>query len=197
MSVFVKVCGMTDAAAVTAAVDAGADALGFVFHEPSPRNVSIEEARVLASLVPAGVLVVAVMLHPEPAACEAILRELVPDVLQTDAADFDRITLPARVSAWPVIRESGSLDVGSLPDVYVYEGAQSGRGQQVDWSRAATVARSGSMLLAGGLSAENVGEALRVVRPWGVDVSSAVESAPGRKDPDRIRKFIRAAKAAQ
>lgn len=196
MSVFVKVCGMTDSAAVTAAVDAGADALGFVFHAPSPRNVSLGEARALAALVPHGILTVAVMLHPDPVICHAILKGLKPDVLQTDAADFDDIALPDQVRAWPVIRESDNFDVRSMPPEYVYEGAQSGHGQQVDWSRAATVAREARMILAGGLSAENVGEAIRIVQPWGVDVSSAVESAPGEKDPDRIRKFIRAVKAA-
>jgi len=80
---------------------------------------------------------------------------------------------------------------------YLYEGARSGSGEAVDWSRAAELARSGNMILAGGLSVGNVAEAISIVRPFGVDVSSAVESAPGEKDSQLIREFISAAKAAE
>jgi len=196
VSVFVKICGMTDSRAITAAVEAGADAVGFVFHDASPRNLSLGEARGLAALVPPGTLRVAVMLHPDPVVCRAVLDGLRPDALQTDAGDFAHIDMPEGIAAWPVYRESEAVDVHALPQRYVYEGAQSGQGQQVDWQRAAAVARYGNMMLAGGLAADNVGDALRIVRPWAVDVSSAVESAPGEKDPAKVSEFVRAAKAA-
>ena len=79
---------------------------------------------------------------------------------------------------------------------YLYEGAKSGQGEAVDWSAAANLARNGNMILAGGLGPENVGEAIATAKPFGVDVSSGVESAPGEKDSQKIRAFIKAAKAA-
>ena len=94
------------------------------------------------------------------------------------------------------LNRTGEPDRAAMTGAYVYEGAKSGRGQAVDWDKAAEIARHGRMILAGGLTPDNVAEAVRRVRPWGVDVSSAVESAPGEKDPGKIRTFIRAAKAA-
>jgi phosphoribosylanthranilate isomerase len=196
VNAMVKICGLTDAASVTAAVNAGADAVGFVFYEKSPRNLDIASAVELMSAVPGGVTRVAVMLHPDAAFCEQVLAAVKPDVLQTDAADFDYIALPDGVAAWPVIRENKILDFGELPEQYLYEGAGSGKGETVDWTRASSIATHGRMILAGGLTASNVATAIRQVRPWGVDVSSAVESAPGQKDANKIQAFIAAAKAA-
>ena len=96
-----------------------------------------------------------------------------------------------------MLRESNVQADAGLPDVFVYEGADSGTGQTVDWSRAAEVAASGRMILAGGLTPGNVGAAIAAVRPWGVDVSSGVESAPGKKDENLIREFIGAVRAAE
>ena len=196
MTVLVKICGMTDEAAVHAAVEAGADALGFVFYAPSPRNLEVAMAARLASLVPDEVLTVAVMLHPEPALWDAVQQELAPDVLQTDIGDFAALDVGDEVQQWPVLREGSVPAVGDLPGLFVYEGRQSGRGETVDWDRAADVARRGRMILAGGLDAGNVAEAIRRVAPYGVDVSSAVESRPGVKDAARIRAFVDAARAA-
>ena len=117
-----------------------------------------------------------------------------PDVLQTDAEDFTNLEVPDYVERWPVYREGGLAP--DVTDVFLYEGAKSGRGETVDWSRAAEHAVNGRMLLAGGLTGDNVAEAIATVRPWGVDVSSAVESAPGLKDSEKIAVFINAAKAA-
>jgi phosphoribosylanthranilate isomerase len=103
--------------------------------------------------------------------------------------------VPDTVECWPVIRQGTAA---AVPDgAYLYEGASSGRGESVDWKLAAQVARRGRMLLAGGLGPENVAAAMAAVRPWGVDVSSGVESAPGVKDIDRIREFIGAVRAAE
>lgn len=189
----IKICGMRDARNVEAAIEAGADALGFVFAE-SPRRVTPEEARLATAQVPSDVLRVAVMLHPDAADWQAVREVFEPDVLQTDAADFDYLDVPDSIRRWPVVREGDATL--TVPAQFVYEGQKSGQGQTVDWDYAASLAARGRMILAGGLDAGNVAEAIRRVRPFGVDTSSAVESAPGQKDPAKIRAFIRAARAA-
>ena len=211
MSLFVKICGLKSAADVDTAVDAGADAVGFVFAD-SPRRVTPAEASAASRDLPAAVRRVAVMRHPTNTQWRAVLDGFRPDVLQTDAGDFETLDVPAEVERWPVLREgrddTGSLrgwpmlhegrdETGSLPGVFLYEGPTSGAGVTVDWALAASIARRGHMILAGGLSAANVGVAITTVRPHGVDVSSAVESEPGVKDPKLIREFIEAARAAE
>ncbi len=191
---FVKVCGLSDIRHVDAAVDAGADAVGFVFYPPSVRNVSAAEARAASSNVPQNIRRVAVMMHPEADECARVLEQFQPDVLQTDAADFDYLDIPDGVERWPVCREGG--EVVRVSATFLYEGLQSGQGETVDWKTAAGFAQQGNMILAGGLDATNVGDAIRRVQPFGVDVSSGVESAPGQKDARLITEFIKAAKAA-
>ena len=190
---FVKICGMTDEAAVEASVAAGADAVGFVFFHKSPRNLTPAAAATLASGLPDTVRKVAVMLHPDGTLWEEVQRALRPDILQTDLADFACLDVDPAIEKWPVVRE-GSLP-GELPDTFVYEGRMSGKGQSVDWEEAADIAKRGRMIRAGGLNALNVSDAIAQVRPWGVVVSSAVESAPGIKDAGRISEFVAAAKA--
>lgn len=194
MSVFIKICGIRDAATAAAAVDAGADAIGFVFAK-SVRQVSATEAREAASGIPVGIKRIAVMKHPHAEDWEDVLRGFEPDVLQTDIGDYASLDVPARIAKWPVIREGDT--VTEWPDVFVYEGRQSGAGETVDWDEAARVAQKGRMILAGGLDAGNVVEAIRTTRPWGVDVSSGVESRPGKKDAEKIREFISAVRAAE
>ena len=190
----VKICGLGSAEQVRAAVDAGADAVGFVFAE-SVRLVTPAQAAEFSADVPAGVRRVAVMLHPSNDEWQDVLQVLKPDVLQTDAEDFDGLDVPDSVERWPVYREGkhATVDAGT----FVYEGAKSGQGETVDWGRAADIARQGNMILAGGLSVANVAAAVATAKPFGVDVSSAVESAPGRKDPGLIEQFIQAARAAE
>jgi len=195
VSLFVKICGLKLAADVDTAVAAGADAVGFVFAE-SPRRVTPAEASEASRELPAAVRRVAVMRHPTNAEWRAVLDGFHPDVLQTDAGDFETLDVPGEIERWPVLRE-GRDDTGSLPDVFLYEGPKSGAGVTVDWTLAASIARRGRMILAGGLSAANVGAAITTVQPYGVDVSSAVESGPGIKDPKLIREFIEAARAAE
>ncbi|HNP62425.1 MAG TPA: phosphoribosylanthranilate isomerase [Woeseiaceae bacterium] len=189
-----KICGLTTADDVSAAVEAGADAVGFVFAD-SVRKVTPKTAAGISAMVPESVRRVAVMLHPSDAEWQTVLRVFRPDVLQTDAEDFDSLDVPAAVEQWPVYREGGQPP--STDGTYVYEGRKSGRGLTVDWSVAAKLALGGRMMLAGGLHADNVATAVLKVRPYGVDVSSAVESEPGRKDIGLIRKFINAVRAAE
>ena len=196
MSVFVKICGLRDAADVDAAVEAGANAVGFVFAD-SVRRVSPQQANVAVQALPDDVQSVAVMRHPSNDDCRAVLEAFAPDVVQTDAEDFEMLDIPDHVIRWPVIRETNPDVDSAFADVFVYEGANSGQGETVDWARAASIARGGRMILAGGLAADNVAAAIRLVRPWGVDVSSAVESAPGRKDSELIRRFVSAVRAAE
>ena len=196
MTTLVKICGMTDTAAVEAAVAAGADAIGFVFFSKSPRNVSAQQARQLAEHIPANIRRVAVMLHPEVALWQEVEAVFQPDVLQTDADDFSYLNVAAGIEKWPVIRE-GSVSADMVfPETFVYEGKKSGFGETVNWTIAAGIAHRGNMILAGGLDNENVGEAIRQVAPFGVDVSSAVESERGKKDAAKIAAFVTAARVA-
>lgn len=196
MSVFVKICGLRDAATVDAAVAAGAGAVGFVF-AASPREVSVEQAVAAAAGIPDNVSKVAVMRHPTPEAWAAVRDGFVPDVLQTDAEDFAGLDVPAGVAKWPVFREGGQVVPHDAKDTFVYEGPASGAGETVNWEQAAALAGNRRMILAGGLDHRNVRRAILTVRPWGVDVSSGVESAPGQKDVSRIREFIGAVRAAE
>ena len=194
MSVFVKICGLRTADDVAAAAAAGANAVGFVFAE-SVRKVTPQQAKAATKSITPDVLRVAVMCHPSNDDCRAMLDEFEPDVVQTDAEDFAGLDIPGDIDCWPVIREGGENI--EPPNVYVYEGPKSGSGESVDWTRAATIADHGLMILAGGLAEDNVREAIRSVRPWGVDVSSGVESLPGYKDYELIRRFVSAVRAAE
>ena len=191
---FVKICGLTTPEGVAAALDAGADAIGFVF-APSVRRVTPAAAAALAAPARGRALCVAVTLHPTPDEVEGILDVFAPDLLQTDLADAETLSPRARARLLPVLREGGMLPVPP-PARVLYEGAVSGAGRTADWTRAHAVARRTDVLLAGGLSPDNVGEAIRTVRPWGVDVSSGVESSPGVKSPAKISSFIAVARAA-
>jgi phosphoribosylanthranilate isomerase len=198
MDGFVKICGMNDSRAVEAALAAGADALGFVFAR-SVRQVTPQQAANLARPARGRALCVAVTQHPSPELLELVFELFGPDVLQTDSRDLADITLPPGVAAWPVLRGARRQeDAGALhPDQRVlFEGPKSGTGQVADWSAARTLATHCQLILAGGLSPANVGEAIGAVRPFGVDVSSGVEEAPGRKEPARIEQFVSRARAA-
>jgi phosphoribosylanthranilate isomerase len=196
MSLLVKICGLRNAADVAVAVEAGANAVGFVFAE-SVRKISPRDAVAAAAGLKEDVRKVAVMRHPSNEEWQDVLIEFRPDVLQTDIEDFERLVVPDSVLCLPVVREGHPALDGDLPDAFVYEGVNSGQGETVDWQRAASVAMRGKMILAGGLSAANLEQAVQIVRPFGVDVSSAVESAPGVKDAQLIREFIEAARAAE
>ena len=161
MSVFVKICGMRDAQCIAAAVDAGADAIGFVFAE-SVRRISAQDARDLALDIPSHVQKVAVMQHPSNEEWRAVCDTFVPDVLQTDIQDLDALDVPAHVSTWPVVREGFDAVNDVLPETFVYEAVTSGVGATVDWSLAQIVASRGRMILAGGLNPANVAAAIRV-----------------------------------
>ena len=186
---FVKICGLNSGEAVEAAVAAGADALGFVFAE-SPRQVTPEQAKALCAGVPAHVPRIAVMRHPHKADWERVIEVFEPTWLQTDAEDFRWIKLPKSCTALPVYRDSNAPADSDLPDRLLFEGTHSGSGRVADWDEAGGLARVAEVILAGGLTVDNVADAVGFVHPWGVDVSSGVERARGEKDPAKIREFI-------
>jgi len=192
---FVKICGITSASAIAAAAEAGADAVGFVFAR-SPRRVSPQSARALAADLPAGMLRVAVFRHPEAELVAEVIDALEPHWVQTDAADFAGFGLPAGCRPLPVYRDGGVPAPSDTPARLLFEGVVSGAGRTADWHEARRLAARTELILAGGLTPENVDAAIRAVRPWGVDVSSGVERAPGQKDPARIAEFVARARQA-
>jgi phosphoribosylanthranilate isomerase len=194
MRLWVKICGMTDAEAVSAALEAGADAIGFVF-ATSVRRATPALAWELAQRARGRLQCVAVTQHPSREHVDAILTQFAPDILQTDAVDLPDLVLAGRCVALPVLR-SGQALPAVLPSRLLFEGPVSGTGRIADWSGAAALARRCELVLAGGLSPANVAAAVRAVQPFGVDVSSGVEEAPGRKSPQKIFDFVRAARAA-
>ena len=194
MSLLIKICGLRNTDDVAAAVAAGANAVGFVFAE-SVRRVTPAEARLACADLPPDIKRVAVMLHPTQKELYGVWEEFEPDVVQTDVEDFRDVLVPTSVEQWPVIREGNVPQ--KMPSTFLYEGAQSGQGKTVDWKRAQLLAHRGRMILAGGLSPGNVATAIQHVRPYGVDVSSGVESEPGVKDADKISQFVSAVRAAE
>jgi len=193
-AMWIKICGMTSAAAVAAAAEAHVDAIGFVF-APSPRQVTPDRAAELAALAPPGILRIAVAQHPLQADVDQICRILEPDYFQTDAEDLRELQIPAHVKPLPVVRV-GRTTPSPLPKRLIFEGRSSGSGELADWVRGSHLARQTELVLAGGLSARNIDAAIEAVRPFGVDVSSGVESMPGIKDPVKVHEFARAARAA-
>ncbi len=196
MKIWVKICGLTEAVAVDAALDAGADAVGFVF-APSPRQISTGAALALKRRIGGRAETVAVMRHPVRELANQVMRELEPDYLQADMVEASQLALPAGCEYLPVLREGRVADTRRLPPRVLYEGEHSGVGQLANWDLAHELARRTRVVLAGGLSPDNVVDAIRLVRPCGVDVSSGVESAPGHKDPARIRDFVAAVREVE
>lgn len=195
MDVVVKICGLTTPEAVEAVVCAGADRAGFVF-APSPRQVSARQAAQLAAALPPRIERVAVFKHAEQGVVDAVLDAFRADWVQADVHSLARLRLPAHVRPLPVVRDGQADELVCMPSPLLYEAPVSGQGVRADWQAAATLASRHWLMLAGGLNPGNVGEALRRVRPAGVDVSSGVERATGVKDPQRIADFLAAVRAA-
>jgi phosphoribosylanthranilate isomerase len=196
----VKVCGLARAEDVLGALAAGADALGFVFHPASPRCIAPELAGAVASLLPAWVLTVAVVVEADPSGAAELLRDtglravqLCGDQRPAEWTAFGapilrRVAVEAgaeqELDAWRAVAAGFVLD---------HPASAGGSGLTVDRRLAARFCTSYPCLLAGGLDAANVAEAIRVVRPSGVDASSRLERAPGCKDPAAVRAFVAAA----
>ncbi len=190
---WIKICGLTTAEAVGAAVDLRVDAVGFVFTE-SPRQLSAGEAARLAAPARGRATLIAVTRHPTQQLLDEIIATFKPDLLQTDANDVEDLRLPGTLTVLPVFRD-GQEALQKRPARLLFEGPRSGSGELCDWALARQIARQSSLILAGGLHASNVATALTAVQPFGVDVSSGVELRPGIKNPTEMARFVAAARA--
>ena len=205
MRIRVKVCGISGPAVLEAAVESGADAVGVVFSE-SPRRVTPRQAAALLAPVPARVARVAVFRRPGEEELREALAACAFDFVQAEAECAAAVAAVTRVRLLPVFHDGPQL-ADKVRDwirsprhgagVILVDGAMCGSGRCADWDRVAGIAGTTRVVLAGGLTPDNVGDAIRRVKPWGVDVSSGVESAPGLKDPSRIAAFLESVRAAE
>jgi phosphoribosylanthranilate isomerase len=195
----VKVCGITNIEDATAAIEAGASALGFNFYPESPRYIHPETAAGIAARLAPGVLKAGVFVNQPAGSVKDIVRAAGLDVVQLHGASF----APAGVRFWRAVRMRPGFDFASLDaldaeafliDAFSGE-AWGGTGRTWNWTLAAGANRR--IILAGGLDAANVREAIREARPWGVDACSRIESSPGKKDHAKMRAFVEAALAEE
>ena len=213
MSVLVKICGLRTPEALDAALEAGADLVGFVFFPPSPRHVGFEAARTLGERVRPPVRKVAVSVDATDEHLQSCVAALKPDLLQLHGRETpERVGVIRSLFHLPVMK---ALPVSSRADlIHIHQYAKvvdlmmfdaraprgatrpGGFGKAFDWRLLEDLDLAVPFMLSGGLDAGNLEEALRVTRADGVDVSSGVEGAPGQKDAGKIRAFVRAARAA-
>ncbi len=196
---------------IDVAVDNGADYIGLAFFEPSPRNLTISDARSLADHARGRTQIVALTVDADDTLIKAIASDVAPDILQLHGSeDHGRIRQLAALSGCQMLKvikvqtaadAERALDYGDVADHILFdakapEGARlpGGNGLQFDWHALDTVKGRLEFMLSGGLTAENVADAIRLTGAAAVDVSSGVERAPGQKDPARIRAFLKAAK---
>jgi len=213
VSLIVKICGLSTPEALDAALDAGADMVGFVFFEASPRHVAFETARALGARVKGKAKKVALSVDASDELLSKIVDALSPDMLQLHGKES-----PERVSAvrarfdLPTIKALAIEAKADLAQVKSYASVSDwilfdakapanatrpgGLGKPFDWVLLSGAIPGVPVILSGGLSVENVGEALRITRVPAVDVSSGVESSLGEKDPDKIRAFVHGARQA-
>jgi phosphoribosylanthranilate isomerase len=213
MALLIKICGLKTPDALDVALEAGADMVGFVFFPPSPRNLAVEAARALGERVAGRARKVALSVDATDAELDRVVEALRPDMLQLHGQETpervvavrSRFRLPV-MKALPV---EARADLGpvrlyeTVADWLLFDGRApreatrpGGLGKPFDWTLLERLDLKIPFMLSGGLDAGNVAEALRITRAPAVDVSSGVERAPGEKDPDKIRAFIRAARLA-
>jgi len=192
----VKICGVTNVEDARAAVEAGASAIGFNFWPKSPRYLPPEDAPAVLAAVPKSVWKVGVFVDEPAERVAAIARELGLDVVQLHGTS----QAPANFRIWRAKNVNDDFDLTQIPggaEAFLFDAPagerHGGTGQSFDWDKLKGVRYK--FLLAGGLDASNVGEAIRRLHPWGVDACSRLESAPGKKDHARMKAFIERALA--
>jgi phosphoribosylanthranilate isomerase len=197
----VKICGITNAVDALAAVDAGADLLGFNFYAKSPRRIAEDEAAKIRPRLPREVDAVGIFVNAPTADVAAMCKSLKLDAAQLHG-DETAETVAELAGSVPVVkafRVDLDFDLKTLKDYSrafaflfdaVVSGQYGGTGHSTDWDAARKAAVKHRIILAGGLKVENVAAAVRIVRPYGIDVASGVESKPGKKDHGRLREFI-------
>jgi phosphoribosylanthranilate isomerase len=203
MAVIVKICGITNLDDALGAVEAGADALGFVFYEASPRAIAVPAAAAIIGKVPAQVVKVGVFVDAAEALVRRAINECGLTLLQFHGTEPPAYCVQFGLMSMKAfrVRDAASLAVletyptaAWLLDAYAPD-TPGGTGKTFNWDLAVEARRRGRpIFLAGGLTPENVAEAVRQVAPYGVDVSSGVEAAPGKKDLVKVKAFVRAAK---
>jgi phosphoribosylanthranilate isomerase len=213
MTLLVKICGLKTPDALDAALNAGADMVGFVFFEPSPRHIGFEAARVLGERVTGQARKVALSVNASDDLLTASIAALKPDLLQLHGQETpDRVAAVRARFGLPVMKALPVETRADLSAIQFYAKVANwilfdarapreatrpgGLGQAFDWRLLENLDLAAPFMLSGGLDAGNVAEALRITHAPAVDVSSGVERAPGVKDPDKIRAFVRAARAA-
>jgi phosphoribosylanthranilate isomerase len=200
MTIEVKICGITTLEDARAAVDSGADAIGFIFHRPSPRYVSPESVERIIESLSADVTTVGVFVNAEATAVIDTMTRCRLDMIQlhgSESPEYCRRFPPSRIIKAVAPRtdhdpaDLGRYDVQAfLIDTYDPK-HHGGTGRQANWTAAAIIARSHPLILAGGLTAENLPEAIASVSPHAVDINSGVERVPGKKDRVKIKNIIR------
>lgn len=205
MDVKVKICGITNLEDAKAAADAGADALGFMFFEQSPRAVSIETAAEITQEISPWIMRVGVFVNPEPDFVFSAIHRCGLNLLQFHGDETPEFCSQFGVMSMKAFRIKDAASLSVIPsystealllDSYV-AGKQGGTGEKFNWDLAIEAKKFGKpIFLAGGLTPENVAEAVRKVESFGVDVSSGVELSPGKKDHNKIRNFISAVRGA-
>ena len=201
----VKICGITNLADAMAAADAGADALGFIFCDNSPRFVTVETAATFARQLPPFLVKVGVFVNPPEALVFRAVAECGLNLAQFHGDETPEFCGQFGVMSMKAFRIRDAESLGELPqyatDAWLLDAYSKdklgGTGEKFNWDlavEAQKLAAGRPVFLAGGLTPENVAEAIRRVQPYGVDVSSGVEAAPGRKDHEKVRKFVRQAK---
>lgn len=200
---FVKICGVTSEEDALLAVAMGADAIGFNFVPSSPRFLAVTRAADIAKRLPAEILTVAIFRDEARERVVELTHQAGLRAAQLHGHENAEDTRWVRERVAIVIKAfpGGDPELSKAPgygaDIVMVDSASPGSGLVFDWSLAEGVPSGLRILLAGGLTPDNVGEAIERVRPWGVDVASGVESSPGVKDPTLVRRFISAAKAAE
>lgn len=209
----IKICGLSTPETLAAALEAGADMVGFVFHPRSPRFVTPERAAALAETARGRAQTVALLVDPEPGEAASLAQIVKPDWLQLHGRETPRLVAEiAAAAGLPVMKALGIAEREDLAAIAPYTAAAGrilldakppkdaafpgGHGRAFDWSLLAGLDPALRFMLSGGLDPANVADAIRIARPAGVDVSSGVERAPGEKDPERIIRFVTAARAA-
>jgi phosphoribosylanthranilate isomerase len=213
MAVLVKICGLTTPGALDAALDAGADMVGFVFFPPSPRHIGFEAARSLGARVEGRAKKVALSVDANDSELAQLVAALKPDMLQLHGKEtIDRVSILRSRFGIPVMKAIPVEQKSDLSPVREYARVvdrvlfdaraprdatrPGGLGKPFDWHLLENIDIGVPFMLSGGLDAGNVAEALAITSAPGVDVSSGVERRPGEKDPDRIRAFVQAVRAA-
>ena len=205
MPEIIKVCGIVEPHDALAAVQAGATAIGIVFYSASPRYARLDQAAMISAIVSSRALKVGVFVNETPERIRAVAEAVRLDVVQlhgdeppSDIAELEGLRV------WKALPVGDNFDAARMDD-YDCEAilldtasadAYGGSGQTFPWRRAVEAQGRRKIILAGGLGPDNVGEAIRTAAPWGVDASSRLESSPGRKDPEKVEAYVKAAQSA-